>query len=412
MVFAMIQLENQAALDAEILPKLNACWEQVLARGEIGFPALPAKDAEWKAIATRASQAKPATRVLVLGIGGSSLGTQVIAQALGTRRDAQVYFLESPDPHSLRKLGDLKSAEWKSRHLVIVSKSGNTLETLAWVEKLNAIEPGWLRNSEITVIASPGNGPLQTWAKSENLNCLWIPTDVGGRFSVLTAVGMLPAALLGLDIDGFRGGADWALKNPKLASQLSAGILASWRRGEWITQLWSYSEGLRVFGEWWQQLWGESLGKKLTRAGCEAPRASTPMACSGPRDQHSLVQQLMEGARDKYVLITRVKSEERDGVEFTPTLFPTMPFAGKPCSFGQVLSAEASAFEKSLDESKIHFQTLHVDTLDEKTLGALFMLWQMVIAQLGEYMQIDAFNQPGVESGKKHAFANLRELRG
>jgi glucose-6-phosphate isomerase len=219
---------------------------------------------------------------------------------------------------------------------------------------------------------------------------------------------MLPAALLGLDLDGFRQGAGWALQNPALASQLSAGILRSWERGEWITQLWSYSEGLRVFGEWWQQLWGESLGKKLNRMGGEATRASTPMACSGPRDQHSLVQQLMEGARDKYVLIARVKSEEQDADSFTPALFPTMPFAGKPCSFGKVLSAEARAFEKSLAESGLHYSVMQIETLNEKTIGALFMLWQMVIAQLGEHMQIDAFNQPGVESGKKHAFALLR----
>src|SRR6185312_1624013 len=110
----------------------------------------------------------------------------------------------------------------------------------------------------------------------------------------------------------FRSGAAWAIENTSLATQLSAAILQSWDRGEWITQLWSYSESFRIFGEWWQQLWGESLGKKLNRSGKAAPRASTPMACAGPRDQHSLVQQLMEGARDKYVLISRVGAVEAD----------------------------------------------------------------------------------------------------
>lgn len=401
----MIQIQSKDKTDAALLKKLSSCWSQVLDRKEVGFPSLSEAGADWQAISARVKQARPARRILVMGIGGSSLGTQVIAQALG-QPSQEIFFLESPDPHSFKKLGDLSGPEWNDRHIIVVSKSGNTLETLAWVERLNA--QGFLKNAEVSVIASPGEGPLQTWAKKEGIPTLWIPPNVGGRFSVLTAVGMLPAGLIGLNLEGFRQGAEWAVKNSELAAQLSAAVIGSWERQEWITQAWSYSESLRVFGEWWQQLWGESLGKKLDREGKPALRASTPMACAGPRDQHSLVQQLMEGARDKFVFITRVKDVENDGHIFTPSLFPTMPFAGQPISFGKVLSAEAQAFERSLAETGIHSCTLQIDSVNEKSLGALFMLWQMVIAQLGEYMRIDAFNQPGVESGKKHAFAILK----
>ncbi|MGZ3723488.1 MAG: hypothetical protein ACXVA9_11185, partial [Bdellovibrionales bacterium] len=184
----MIHIERHTQPNADLLKKLDACWAKVLARSEVGFPAVIENDSDWKAIADRVKSSKPARRILVLGIGGSSLGTQVIAQAMSPRNGSQLFFLESPDPHSLRRLGDLKSPEWSDRHIIIVSKSGNTLETLAWVERLNAVEPSWLKNSQITVIASPGEGPLQTWAKREGHACLWIPTNVGGRFSVLTAV--------------------------------------------------------------------------------------------------------------------------------------------------------------------------------------------------------------------------------
>ena len=390
------------------MKKLNDSWSAVLARPEIGFPRLVDMDSDWQAILDRAKSAKPCSKILVIGIGGSSLGVQVLVQALGVRAKADVHFLESPDPMSWRKLGDLRSPEWRDRHVIVISKSGNTLETLAWVERLNAVDAGWLKNSEVTVIASPGEGPLQTWAKKTGIPCLWIPVSVGGRFSVLTAVGMLPAALMGQNVAAFREGARWALDNVELVSQMSCEILESWKRGEWITQMWSYSEGLNKFGEWWQQLWGESLGKKLNRKGVEAPRASTPMPCLGPRDQHSLVQQLMEGARDKYVFVARVRSEEAESAAFTPSLFPTMPFAGKSVTFGKVIGAEATAFARSLEDVKIPHSLISMERLDEKTVGACFMLWQMCIAQLGEYMCIDAFNQPGVESGKKYAAQFLK----
>lgn len=407
----MIKFVSNRNEDRDLIHQLNECWQKVLGRAEIGFPHLTENETEWQAIVQRVKQARPVERILVIGIGGSSLGVQVIAQSLEAHNKSKFYFLESPDPLAFKKLGDLNGAEWRERHIIVVSKSGNTLETLAWVERLNALEANWLKNSELTVIASPGEGPLQTWAKARGAECLWIPTNVGGRFSVLTAVGMLPAALMGRSPEKFREGAAWALKNSELASRISAEVLQSWERQEWITQMWSYSEGLRFFGEWWQQLWGESLGKKLTREGKPAPRASTPMACAGPRDQHSLVQQLMEGARDKYVLVTRVKAEENSTDSFTPELFPTMPFAGHPVTFGRIVSAEAQAFEKSLSESKISYAVVQLENLSEQTIGAYFMLWQMCIAQLGEYMQIDAFNQPGVESGKKHAHRILAEIR-
>lgn len=378
-------------------------WRKVLQRSEVGFPRICETEGDWKAIAARVNALRPAQRALILGIGGSSLGTQVIYHAFKNQTAMRFHFLESPDPHTWAGLGDLRDEAWRDKHVIIVSKSGNTLETLSWVEHLNSLEPGWMKSSQVTVIASPGEGPLQRWAARENIPCLWIPAAVGGRFSVLTAVGMFPAAVMGLKIEEFRAGARWALDNPRFATTLSAQMIQSWNRGEWITQMWTYSESLRFFGEWWQQLWGESLGKRATRLGAEAPRVSTPMACTGPRDQHSLVQQLMEGARDKFVVINRVRAVEQFAAPFAGSVFSGMPFSGSSVSLGQILGAEAEAFEKSLAETGISFTGLQLDEVNERSLGAVFMIWQMCIAILGEYLNINAFDQPGVELGKRFA---------
>lgn len=405
----MIELKNIKPPEPTVKSKLENAWQAVLAREDVGFTRIPELDAEWKAMEDRLRQARPAKRVLVIGIGGSSLGTQVIYESLKLNRPMSMTFLESPDPDVWTQLRGLADPDWRDRHIVIVSKSGNTLETLSWVERLAAHEPNWLKNSQVTVVASPGEGALQKWAKKENIPVLWIPANVGGRFSVLTAAGMYPAGLLGLKLNEFREGAAWALRNKDLATTLSAEILRSWERQEWITQMWTYSESFRVFGEWWQQLWSESLGKKSARGGAAAPRASSPMACRGPRDQHSQVQQLIEGVPDKYVFVVRVRSVENSGDVFKGTLFPEMPFHARQVSLSKVLSAEAQAFEKSLAENKVSHSTIAMENLSERSIGAMFMLWQMVIAQLGEYMDVNAFDQPGVESGKKHANEILRQ---
>ena len=405
----MIELKNVKAPEGQLKNALDTCWARVLSRPDVGFTRIPELSAEWKAIEDRVHQSRPARRVLVIGIGGSSLGTQVIYEGLSALNPVQMTFLESPDPDAWAQLRGLADPDWRDKHVVIVSKSGNTLETLSWVERLNAHEPNWMKNSQVTVVASPGEGSLQKWASAQNVHCLWIPQNVGGRFSVLSAAGMLPAGLMGLRISEFREGANWALKRPEIMNTLSAAILHSWERGEWITQMWTYSESMKVFGEWWQQLWGESLAKKIDREGKPAARASTPVSCRGPRDQHSLVQQLLEGARDKYIFINRVRAVENSSDSFRPSMFPEMPFHGREVSLGKVLSAEAQAFEKSLIEAGIPFATTAIESLNEISLGALFMTWQMVIAQLGEFMNLNAFDQPGVESGKKFANEILKQ---
>lgn len=403
----MIEFRCPEAVDQTLVAKLRELWPHVAQGRGAGFVRAIHNDKMWESVEQRLETVGGINKVLVLGIGGSSLGTQVIAECFASSSEGNISFLESTDRYRwdlLRSGGD-----WRDRHIVIVSKSGTTLETLTWIERLFHADKDWIKPDKVTVIASPGSGPLQKWAAQHSIPVLEIPEDVGGRFSVLTPVGMFPAGLLGLGRFEFREGARWALSNVDLAAQLAALVLAGWKKDLWITQLWSYSEALKTFGQWWQQLWSESLAKKVDRKGKPAQRVSTPMSCIGPRDQHSLLQQLMEGYPDKQVLLTRVKSVETAGEQFEAQVFPEMAFHGKTISLGKILGTEARAFEQTLVENKIAHASLELQTLNEQTLGAFFMLWQMVIALVGEHLNIDTFNQPGVELGKRHADKILRQ---
>lgn len=397
----MIEIRHSKPLAESLKSTLEKAWAAAVDNPAGGFTRISDLEPEWKAAEDLARSVKPAKKTLVIGIGGSSLGAQVIHQAL--RPQAGVHFLAAPDPDVWSGLKGFIGPDWRDKNIVIVSKSGNTLETLAWVEQIAANEPAWLKTSQVTVVASPGQGALQKWAAKNKIPTLWIPENVGGRFSVLSAAGMFPAALMGLNLKEFRAGSAWALKRVDLASQLSHELLGAFERGEWIAQMWTYSEYLGLFGDWWVQLVSESLGKRFTRDGKIAPRVSTPMACRGPRDQHSLVQQLMDGAKDKYVFVTRVRAVEAAAQSLRPSLFPEMPFHNRNVSLGKVLGAEAQAFEKSLMDCGVSFSAVSIESISERSLGALFMLWQMSIAQIGEVLGIDVFNQPGVELGKKHA---------
>lgn len=402
---AIIELKKTSQ-SPELVDRLEKGWTELLKRGDVGFPKLPSLEAEWKAIHERVRACAGVKRLIVVGIGGSSLGTRVIYEAFQAQSFCEIFFLESLDPLNWKKLEALGS-EWREdNHIAIISKSGGTLETLSWVELLRAEK--YLKLDRCTVIASPGTGELQTWAAKHNVSTLWIPANVGGRFSVLTAVGMFPAGLMGLNIENFRNGAIWALAQSRLAAHVAAEVHESWNKGQWITQMWTYLEALGSFGLWWQQLWGESLAKLKTRDGKKAPRVSTPMTCVGSRDQHSVLQQLMEGERDKHVIVLCVESAGRN-LTFQPGMFPGMPYSGGAITINEILSAEVEAFEQSLAESRLDFCTLRLEGVSETSLGALFMMWQMVIGQLGEVLGINAFDQPGVESAKKHVSRLLRE---
>lgn len=376
------------------------------ARKDLGFFKLPERSDLWTSSDNRAREIRKSShRLAVLGMGGSSLGGRALMQSLQKWNTThEVEFLDNVDADRfwkwLRNSKDLQET-----HFVIISKSGNTIETLTMAEfaDQHLRASGFKKlSASATVISEFEDNPLMRWAKKEGVAALEIPKDVGGRFSVLSPVGLLPAAYYGLDLTQIREGAAWAFTQDELIARLTAQTLASFERNEWITQFWAYSDGLRDFGLWIQQLWAESLGKAVDRTGAKAPRASTPMAATGSSDQHSILQQVMEGSRDKFVWFLRVNQSENDSQKIDKTLFDCQTLMhGK--SMGQLFGAMATATRDAMAKEGVQSLTLTTETLNEKSIGALFMVFELVVGALGEAMNINAFDQPGVELGKKLA---------
>lgn len=392
-------------------------FHAILARQEIGFTRLSARadqgtiDGAQVAIDARAKEiARVSKHMVVIGMGGSSLGTRALLSAVPSSLGrGAVSFLDNIDGDRfwswLRGLHDLGSIHW-----VLISKSGNTVETLGMADLIDQQLrlSGHRRLSSVaTVVSELKESPLTKWARRESVPVLEIPMDVGGRFSVLSPVGLLPAAFVGLRTDRALEGAAWALESPGLVAQMAAKSLESFLREEWVTMLWSYSDGLRDFGGWWQQLWAESLAKKVNRHGGPAPRVSTPIAAVGACDQHSLLQQVMEGAPDKFVWFQRVLAAETGGPLLERTLFEGQEYmVGR--SLADLFRAEADATEQAMSEANVRSASLTAEKLDERSMAALFMLWQMTIAVMGEVLDINAFDQPGVERGKVIARQSLK----
>lgn len=399
----MITLKHETVNADSELSRCEDGLKKLRARKDIGFLQLPARLELWKACAAQAEKVKG--RVGVLGIGGSSLGGRALMDALGSKK---VEFFENVDGKDfwtrIEALKDIRDMHW-----VIISKSGSTIETLGQasflIQHLENLKISW--KDRFTVVTESKSNPLNNWAKSHGISILEVPVDVGGRFSVLSPVGMFPAAAAGLDIEQIRQGAEWALTQDKLITKLMAQSLKSWDRQEWISLFWVYCNNLYTSGLWIQQLWAESLAKKTDRKGKAAPRVSSPMSLVGANDQHSVLQQVAEGARDKFIWFVRVTESETAGPKLERSLFSNQPYlTGK--TMGAMLAAEAQATAKALQQNNVQSLTLELDRLDAFNMGAFFMLMELVVGSLGEVLDINAFDQPGVELGKRLALDILK----
>jgi glucose-6-phosphate isomerase len=397
-----------AAEEKAILAKAEKAVAALKARKDLGFLELPEKSELWTSSLERARELRKTSHsMVVLGMGGSSLGGRALLQGLKKWDEThEVEFIDNVDADRFWNwLRAKKShAKLQNTHFVIISKSGNTIETLSMAEFIDQHlrASGFKKiSANSTVISEIDDNPLMRWARREEVPALEIPKNVGGRFSVLSPVGLLPAAFYGLDLEDLREGARWALEpaQEKFLARLVAQTLASFSRSEWISLFWAYSDGLRDFGLWTQQLWAESLGKAKGRDGKAAPRVSTPIPAVGSSDQHSILQQVIEGTPDKFLWFFRVEKSESEGPALEKNLFDCQALmAGK--TMGQLFGAMASATSEALAQKGVQSLTLTTEELNEKTLGALLMSMEIVVGALGEALEINAFDQPGVEHGK------------
>ncbi len=389
------------------LKRCRDSYKKFLQRSEVGFPKLPERQELWlRAESQGREKAIQFKYLVIVGLGGSSLGTRVIQELAQAKN---IFFVDNVDAVEfeslLRELAkDLRESCW-----AFVSKSGTTIESLCALEMLEQVynEKGLKLAEHSLVISESKESSLTKWARTHKVPEFEIPQDVGGRFSVLSSVGLVPAAFLGLNLEKMRKGAAQALADQELVVILMAQFVQSFERGEWISLLWSYNSRMKSFGLWFQQLWAESLGKAVTRDGSPAPRVSTPLCAIGASDQHSILQQVMEGTKDKFVIFQRFGDAEGGHLKLKHAQFLETKCLEKR-TMGELLKVEAESTQEALNQKGVSTLTLKYSTLDEESLGYQFMFWELVVAGLGEFLGINAFDQPGVELGKILAKQKLK----
>ena len=360
--------------------------------------------------------------VVVLGIGGSGLGANALREALlgpfwNDRRDEdrdhfpRLHIVDNPDPFTFRAL--LERVDPARTMFNVVSKSGATAETMAQylvargrVEA--AVGPDKARG-HFLFTTDPERGALRQIGEAEDIPMLSVPENVGGRFSVLSPVGLLPVAVCGVDPGALLAGAATMAERcgGDVLSENPAGVLATLlhhadrEQGRPIHVLMPYSDRLRPVALWFQQLWAESLGKAYTLDGVARLSGPTPLAAAGATDQHSLLQLLMEGPHDKVVVFVDVDDAEVsvDIPERHPEI-PSLAYLGGH-SLGELLATERIATAEALRRAGRPNATLHLPRVGPGELGQLFMLLQVATVHAGALYNVDPMDQPGVELGKQ-----------
>ena len=402
---------------AAALKQTQGALESLRARhadGSLPLLRLPERQDDLPAIQEAAARlSEGATDIVLLGTGGSSLGGQTLAQLAwlnvpgvgALAAPPRLHFLDNLDPLSFEAmLGKLPLA---STRFVAISKSGGTAETLMQtMAALSALKQAGLdpRNGFLGLSEPAREGKrngLRDLLSKHQVPMLDHDPGVGGRFSVLSNVGLLPAAALGLDIAAIRKGAAAALapvlakKKPAevpaaLGAALSVALAES--KGKCISVLMAYCDRLERFTRWYVQLWAESLGKE--------GKGTTPVAALGPVDQHSQVQLFIGGPRDKLFTVVTVDfaglGPRMDGE--LARLCGEPGFAGK--SIGDLAAAEGRATAETLANNGCPVRTMHVERLDEASLGELLMHFMLETIIAAHLFGIDAFDQPAVEEGK------------
>jgi len=343
--------------------------------------------------------------LLVLGIGGSSLGGKTIISSLTDNNiKTKVLIVDNIDPDYFYEI--LESIDLSKTIFNVISKSGSTAETMSQfliifdllskkLGKSKAIE-------QIIFTTDPKSGALRTLCNEMGFKSLEIPSNIGGRFSVLTEVGLLPAATAGINIKEMLNGAQEIVEKG-LASSLENPVLKYtmlkyiyYLKGFNNTVIMPYSSKLAQLSNWFVQLWAESLGKMGI--------GQTPIPAVGASDQHSQLQLFMSGPKNKFITFIGIENVKNDIIipSFVKEI-DAFSYLSKH-SLNKLLRSEMLSTEKALCENGVPSVRFELDKLSPYNLGALFMFFEMAVALTGEVFGIDAFNQPGVELSKVYTY--------
>ena len=362
--------------------------------------------------------------VLILGIGGSALGGIAMTEALlkpywnilsAEERDnnPRIFFLDNIDPDQIYSL--LNALNLEKTLVNVITKSGTTAETMAQymiVSNMLQEKLGDDYRKNIVVTTDKELGLLRQLANQEGYKNFVIPDDVGGRYSVFSAVGLLPLALVGIDIDEVINGVkdmDLALKNTDIKHNIAAQCalihyLLDKKKNKNILVMMPYSSRLRYVADWFVQLWAESLGKNVDNNGNRISIGTTPIKSVGATDQHSQIQLFNEGPNDKVIDFIRV--EEFDTTVEIPKIFEYTGIGylgGK--TINQLINAEADATKIALLDFGRPNLTITLPKVNGYYIGQLLYMLEVETAITGALYNINAFNLPGVEQAKDYTYA-------
>lgn len=367
--------------------------------------------------------------VLILGLGGSALGGKAVCEALlppywnfltkeQRNNYPRIFFLDNIDPDQMNAL--LKILDLKKTLVNVVTKSGSTAEVMAQYMVLKDLmekELGDDYRKNVIATTDKNIGILKQLSDQEGYKTFYIPDDVEGRFSVFSAVGLLPFALVGINIEEITQGIkdmDLALKNTDINYNIAAQnalihYLMDVKRGKKISVMMPYSNRLRFVADWYCQLWAESLGKERDKNNNIVNTGQTPVKAIGVTDQHSQIQLYNEGPNDKIINFLRVK--EFDTTLEIPNIFEYTGISylgGK--TMNQLFQAEADSTMASLIDYKRPNVTITIPKVTPYYLGQLLYMFEVQTAITGALYNIDAFNQPGVEQSKNYTYALMGRI--
>ena len=408
-----------------LAPKIEAAADAI-AKMPLGFRKLPYNTKLADEITVMASEIQErCDNFVVVGIGGSALGNIALHSALNhpeynnlvrpARRGPRLFVPDNVDPDRVNAL--LDAVDLDDTMFNVITKSGGTAETMseflvfreALIKKL-----GEERHVEhIVITTDPEKGELRKIVGKFGYSSLPIPPDVGGRFSVLSAVGLLSAAVTGIDIHALLKGAaemdEICTKSKKLwenpaLTGAALHYLMEKAKGKNVQVMMPYSHALRDVADWFRQLWAESLGKRVDRKGKVVHTGQTPEKALGATDQHSVMQLYIEGPFDKVITFLTV-DEFETSVEIPHAFdeYEAVKYLGGH-TLNDLINAEQRATELALTQSGKPNCVIRLEKVDERGVGALLYLLEMQTAYAGELYNINAFDQPGVELGKNFTY--------
>lgn len=341
--------------------------------------------------------------IAIIGIGGSSLGIKAIERLLrpSTPNAKKLVYLENSDPISIMQ--EMKQIDKFRTLFIVISKSGGTVETLSIFKRLIVSFELPLDHSDQIYVVSDENSILAHFADEHHLRRFVIPTNVGGRFSVLSAVGMVPLTLAGFDTKSILEGAQAFLEqfwNRQEEHMLQKAAFYVTHSDQYpMNVLFAYSDTFEEFGKWVVQIWGESLGKR----NCRGERVGlTPISLIGSVDQHSFLQLIIEGPLNKTVTFMHIEHSEDHLMipELSLHYLEKSDFVnGK--SFNELINAQCHATMQSVLQSGVSVDEIAWKQIDEASVGELILYYELLTSLSGALFEINTYDQPGVEIGKK-----------